>query len=394
MEDAVQFSEIADCKILIVDDVAVLRTLIKTCLMKAGFTNLHMAESGAQALEVLEEIRPDLLILDIVMPGIDGFEVCRKIRNTPHYANMPILIQTGMEATQERAEVFEVGASDLISKPINVYELVARVKLQLHNLILQRRDRSYQKRMEQELNSARVIQESLLPTTEVISAVEKKMGMQIQSHWRASSELGGDLWGMQQIDDNRLGFFIIDFSGHGVVSALNTFRLHTLINESKMDWRDPKACVQAVNLHLTKVLSVEQFATLFWGVIDEQENTLTYASAAAPPVVLCRDGDVPGTEFLDTSGLPVGIMSSYEYDNRVVDFPHNSFVFVYSDALIESPDQDGVMWEEKGLLNRVKKYAVEGFDKVQPRLVEEFLKTAVRPIPDDLTTLSFVRPDE
>ncbi|WP_417840290.1 SpoIIE family protein phosphatase [Terasakiella sp.] len=394
MEEAVQFSEISDCKILIVDDVAVLRTLIQTCLMKAGFNNLHLAENGDEALQKLDELSPDLLILDIVMPGIDGFEVCRRIRSSKKYANLPILIQTGMEATQERAQVFEVGANDLIPKPLNVYELVARVKLQLHNLILQRRDKAYQARMIQELASARVIQESLLPTSETINQVQKNFNISIQSYWQASSELGGDLWGMQQIDENRFGFFIIDFSGHGVVSALNTFRLHTLINESHLNWEDPKSCLDAVNAHLTKVLAVEQFATLFWAVIDEKENTLTYAAAAAPPVAVCRGGDVPGIEFIDTAGLPVGIMNTYEYSNKVIEFPPNSFVFVYSDALIESPDAEGKMWEEKGLLQRIKKYAVEGFENIQPRLLDEFLKTAIHPIPDDLTIINFVRPNE
>ena len=85
MEEVVKFDEIAGCKILIVDDVAVLRTLIKTCLQKAGYLNLHTAESGDDALAMLDELNPDLIILDIVMPGTDGFEVCRQIRkNTDH----------------------------------------------------------------------------------------------------------------------------------------------------------------------------------------------------------------------------------------------------------------------------------------------------------------------
>ena len=391
MEEAVLFSEISDCKILIVDDVAVLRTLIQTCLAKAGYTNIHSAENGDQALEMLDDLNPDLIILDIVMPGTDGFEVCRRIRSNDRHAQVPILIQTGMEATQERAEVFEVGANDLISKPINVYELIARVKLQLQNLILQRKEKAYQARMEAELNSARVIQESLLPSDEAIANTVENSGILIQNHWKASSELGGDLWGLNCLEDGRVSFFIIDFSGHGVVSALNTFRLHTLINESNLDWGNPKECVHAVNAHLAKVLSVEQFATLFWAVIDQNENTMTYASAAAPPVLIGCNGDVDGIRFLDTAGLPVGIVTSYDYENIVVDFPENSFVFVYSDALIESPDEDGKMWEEEGLMARVKKYAADGFDQIQPKTLEEFLKSAVPPIPDDLTTVSFVR---
>lgn len=391
MEEVVKFDELADCKILIVDDVAVLRTLIKTCLQKAGYQNLHMADSGDAALAMLDDLKPDLIILDIVMPGTDGFEVCRRIRNSEKHAQIPILIQTGMEATQERAEVFEVGANDLISKPINVYELVARVKLQLQNLILQRKEKAYQARMEAELSSARVIQESLLPSKSCIREVENASGLVIQNHWKASSELGGDLWGLQQIDDNRVGFFMIDFSGHGVVSALNTFRLHTLINESNLDWGNPKDCVHAVNAHLVKVLSPEQFATLFWAVIDLSNDTLTYSAAAAPPVLISSKGEGEAIRFLDTAGLPVGIVTSYEYDNKVVDFPKDSFVLVYSDALIESPDVNGEMWEEVGLMERVKQYAKDGFENILPKTLEEFFESAIHPIPDDLTTVSFIR---
>ncbi len=391
MEEAVLFSEISDCKILIVDDVAVLRTLIQTCLAKAGYTNLHSAETGDQALEMLDDLKPDLIILDIVMPGTDGFEVCRRIRASKEHSQTPILIQTGMEATQERAAVFEVGANDLISKPINVYELVARVKLQLQNLVLQQKEKAYQARMEAELNSARVIQESLLPSADVIAETEKKSNLKIQNHWKASSELGGDLWGLHYLEDGRVSFFIIDFSGHGVASALNTFRLHTLINESDLDWGNPKECLHAVNAHLAKVLAPEQFATLFWAVLDLEENTMTYSSAAAPPVLIGCNGDADGIRFLDTAGLPVGIITTYDYENIVVDFPQNSFVFVYSDALIESPDSDGKMWEEEGLMEKVKGYAQGGFDQIQPKTLEEFLESAVPPIPDDLTTVSFVR---
>lgn len=392
MADVINFSEIAKAKILIVDDVPVLRMLIQTCLKKAGYTNLYQAENGDQALEILHEIKPDLMILDIVMPGTDGFEVCRQIRQDERYAEMPILIQTGMEANQERAQVFEVGANDLISKPINVYELVARVKLQLQNQHLQRKERAYQARMESELRAARTVQESLLPDPDCVQKVQDGLNVTIQHHWQASSELGGDLWGVNPLGDHYLGFYIVDFSGHGVASALNTFRLHTLINGREMNWMDPKACVAEVNNHLAQVLSAEQFATLFWGVIDLEKDTLTYSAAAAPPVLVgLNQQDESSIHFLDTSGLPVGVLDGYQYDNVEIPFPKGSFIFLYSDALIESPDHEDKMWTEEGLMDRVRQYAAQGYDQIQPRVLAEFLETAQRPIPDDLTTISIIR---
>jgi len=197
---------------------------------------------------------------------------------------------------------------------------------------------------------------------------------------------------VHQIDDHRFGFYIVDFSGHGVASALNTFRLHTLINGSDLDWSDPKSCVFAVNDHLARVLSPEQFATLFWGMIDLREDVLTYSAAAAPPVIVGTDAENPETiHFLDTAGLPVGVLAKHTYDNITVPFPTGSFIFLYSDALIESPDADDKMWTEEGLMTRIRTYSAQGYRNIQPCVLSEFLDMAVRPIPDDLTTISIIR---
>ena len=282
--------DISDAKILIVDDLLLLRELIKNYLAKEGFKNLYTAENGVEALEMIQKIHPDLLILDILMPEMNGFEVCRKIRSDPHFGGMPILVQTGVEESEERLEVFKVGATDLVLKPINGSELVARVRVHLQNVYMQRRQQRYHQRMVDELAAASRIQESLLPSKEKLDRICEKTGLRVDAYYQASSELGGDFWGLRLLPDNRLALYMADFSGHGVVSALNTFRLHTVLNQVELEWGEPAKWMSTVNKRLCQVTAVEHFATFIFAVIDPENNKLTYSAAAAPPIVCGYSG--------------------------------------------------------------------------------------------------------
>ena len=382
--------DIADAKILIVDDLLLLRELIRNYLSNEGFRNLYTAENGLEALEKVREIRPDLLILDILMPEMNGFEVCRQIRATPEFAHIPILVQTGVEESEERLEVFKVGATDLVLKPINGSELVARVRVHLQNVFMQRRQAQYHQRMVSELAAASRIQESLLPSESMIQDVRDRTGIQVKAFYEASSELGGDFWGMRVLEGGRLAVFIADFSGHGVVSALNTFRLHTLLNEASLEWDHPSEWMASLNDHLCRVLAVEHFATFFYAVIDPGEGCLRYAAAASPPVLMGQADGQCG--FINTAGLPLGISRDMEYQQHECPFDVGGFAFLYSDALIETKGEDGAILEEDGILQAAQANVEQaGPGALIDGILDVYPGKDIRPLPDDLTLVTFYR---
>ncbi|RED54068.1 fused response regulator/phosphatase [Aestuariispira insulae] len=382
--------DISDAKILIVDDLLLLRELIKNYLSNEGFKNLYTAENGVEALEKVREIRPDILILDILMPEMNGFEVCRQIRASPDFSQIPILVQTGVEESEDRLEVFKVGATDLVLKPINGAELVARVKVHLQNVFMQRRQALYHQRMASELAAASKIQSSLLPSKDQMRQAREKTGFRMLAFYEASSELGGDFWGMRLLEGGRLAFFMADFSGHGVVSALNTFRLHTLLNQADLDWDHPKLWMQGVNEHLCRVLSVEHFATVFYGVLDPTNSTLHYSAAASPPVVIgTKAGD---GELIDTSGLPLGISTDAKYEQKEYPFAPGAYTLLYSDALIETEGEDGEVLESEAVLAMAQERSSEmDPDVLINGILDIYPGKDRRPLPDDLTLLAFVR---
>src|SRR5947208_11260041 len=114
-------------KILVVDDVAVNVKLLADLLGVKGYA-VVTAASGAEALEKIDKEQPALVLLDVMMPGMSGYDVCRKIRQNAATAMLPVVMVTALDPTQERVKGIDAGADDFLSKPINQPELLARVK--------------------------------------------------------------------------------------------------------------------------------------------------------------------------------------------------------------------------------------------------------------------------
>ena len=196
---------VADSPILVVDDIEWNRALIGTLLEESGYTNIRYAVDGADALAKIAEQVPDLVILDIMMPGIDGFEVLRRLRANPDYEGLPVLVQTALSGVEDRNRAFDSGTTDLVTKPLERTELLARVTIHLENRALIRSLSQYRDRLEDELDMARKIFEHMLPSPATLERLEAATGLSIRSHMLRSSELGGDIWGTVPAGDGRLG---------------------------------------------------------------------------------------------------------------------------------------------------------------------------------------------
>ncbi|WP_138378838.1 PP2C family protein-serine/threonine phosphatase [Luteithermobacter gelatinilyticus] len=375
--------------ILIVDDVELNRLLIHNYLTQAGFHNLHLAVDGQDALDKISQLNPDLVILDLIMPHTDGFEVCRKLRAHEMFSDLPILVQTAMSEPEERAQVFDAGATDLIAKPISPLEICARTRIHLENRFLLRDLRAYRKRLTRDLEIARDMQTALLPRQELLDEVEKEMRIQVAYRYESSDELGGDFWGLQRLGEQKLFFYMVDFAGHGVSAALNTFRLHSLISQVAA-MESPAAYLEVLNRELCKLLPVEQFATMFCGLIDAAERTLTYASAACPVPLLGKRG-TERVELLDPEGLPLGVEPMADYINRRLPLAAGDVLFIYSDVLAETPCHDGTRLEEAGVQEIFRSCLADGGDsrRVLEAFFEKFDKRSPRPLRDDLTAVFF-----
>ncbi|MFC7047722.1 PP2C family protein-serine/threonine phosphatase [Emcibacter nanhaiensis] len=373
--------------ILIVDDVELNRLLISSYLGKSGFENLHFAVDGLDALDKVKKLNPDIVILDLIMPNMDGFEVCRALRQDELYVDLPILIQTAMSEPEERAEAFEAGATDLVSKPLSPLELVSRTRIHLENRIMLRDLKGYRSRLTRDLEVAREMQKALMPGRNFLQQVEQSHRVRVRYNYESSDELGGDFWGMRVMEDGRLFFYIVDFAGHGVTAALNTFRLHSLIDHAE-NIPSPEIYLKELNRQLHRLLPVEQYATMLCGYIDVPAGTLVYSSAASTTPMIGRQGSGE-IRLLDPTGYPLGAMAEASFERREVSFATGDLLFLYSDVLTETPDRSGVPLGDEGLEELFRKSLLDNRAglTVCEVMSENIEQTLCPPYQDDMTAV-------
>lgn len=335
-----------DACILVVDDVQVNRKIIASQLAARGYKNVLHAKDGREALEITHLKRPDLVILDLMMPEVDGFAYCDAIRRDADFNNMPIIVQTALDEIEHKMNAFKRGASDYLCKPVDGGELEARVRVHLLNRFLINDLSKHNERMMQEMQAAQAMQNRLMPSETHIKMCERMFNMNIATHFETSSLLGGDCWGMRPICDDKLAVFMYDFSGHGITAAMNIFRMHTIMRDFNHIAADPGAFLTNINRHLHPLLERNEFATMFYGIIDTASNCLLYATAATtPPILYSRMQQ--DSMMLANRGFPLGVVSHASYETKYVPMLPGDMLLLYSDGLIESIDTKGNFLNEQ-----------------------------------------------
>ncbi len=254
---------------------------------------------------------------------------------------------------------------------------------------------AYGERVRIELEMARETQTVLLPDISTVKFISDLHCLHVGSRFEPSSELGGDFWGINSIDEQRASILMVDFSGHGINAALNTFRLHALL-ESEVNTdadAEPAAFLERLNARLSPLLPMGQYATMFYGVIDRSEDILTYAGAATPnPLIFMPGETVP--LIGEGEGFAIGMFDDSTYENREVPFPEGASILLYSDAVTEGRTLKGERLNEEGLVDLMSTCLQschrQSLIEVLAEKLDELLE---QPLADDLTIICITRSD-
>ena len=377
--------DLSKCSVLVVEDNPSTQTVLGRLLNVIGITTIAFAADGIEGLEKATEVKPDLIILDITMPRMDGYEVLHRLKSDKNTNNIPVLIQTASDNRETRERTFSSGATDFITKPINPLEFFSRVKVHLENRLLVKNLQDQLSQISTELQSAQRMQVDMLPSEQQLEDIRNKYHVNIVHYFEPSSVLGGDFWQLFPLSKTRLGFYICDFSGHGVASALNTFRLHALVSQNNLHLKTPALFLKHLNKQMYLLLPRGQFATMFLGIIDIRKKTLTFSGAGAPNPVFIRSNQ---GKLLASEGLPLGILPNPEYQNSCVKLKKGDTLLLYSDALIEAPNKKGVRMGIKTFKNRaIKHIANKKIEDGLNNMLHAFFEFAPPPPPDDVTTV-------
>ena len=324
-------------RILVADDDATSRKLLARILSSAGFSSTQAAD-GIQALQMLHEEPPSLLLLDFDMPGMDGAEVLKKLRQDSDaaIAQIPTIMLTGHGGEESEVLCLEAGADDFVTKPINQAVLRARIDTQLRLRSMRRQLQAqndeleaWRHNLERDLAAARLTQQSLIPQKPLVLP-----GWDIAACYRPVIQVGGDIYGWIRMADGRTLFWIADATGHGASAALLTTLAKLLFHHGTVENNEPAGIMEAVNNDFRSIFGARSFMTAMCVALDPATGRASVVGAGHPPLLVARTNG--RTESVPSSAPPLGLLERSEFVETRIDLEPGDVFFLYTDGLQSS----------------------------------------------------------
>ena len=401
--------------VLVVDDTpANIQVLMET--LKDDYRILA-AVNGERALQLAaSDPPPDIILLDIMMPEMDGYEVCAKLKADAKTRNIPIIFITAMSDTQDEAKGLALGAVDYITKPISPPVVLARVKSHLElkqarevlknqNVILEQRVeertrevlvlqntefdlRAAKEKVENELNIAAQIQKSILPSS--FPAYPDRKEFELYAFMQPARYIGGDFYDFFFIDDNTLALVIADVSDKGVPAALFMMVSRTLIHSLAVDNRSSSVVLEKANNIMCQNNDSGMFVTVFLAFYDVSSGKLT-ATNGGHNTSLIIDPDGTSREWTPCHGPALGFMEDVDYQEETMDLKVGQTFFLYTDGVTEAMSPGNELFgldRLKGLLKRKHDFKLDGLCSEIEISLSEFQEGRQF---DDITMLALKR---
>jgi len=322
------------------------------------------AYNGKDALDIAKNTAIDLVLLDVMMPGMNGMEVAAHLKKMESTRHVPIILLTAKKKdVEDVVEALASGADEYITKPFYETELVARVTSMLRMKSLFDQISQANKMMAENLQMAQAVQVSMLPTRHPNSDRIK-----FHTYYEAAASIGGDYYDIIDYGAGKIGILLADVSGHGASAALIVSMIKTFVISQVETEITPVHFAQSLNKKIIKMIPEERYLTMFFGVADLNTNILTYVRAGHPYPLLLRNGD-KSTVKLDVSGDIIGLVEDIDVERGEVEFKPGDKLLVYSDGLFEVWDKDGNMYGMENLLRDLKSHSDESGADIVNNLV-------------------------
>jgi sigma-B regulation protein RsbU (phosphoserine phosphatase) len=288
-----------EANILIVDDTPANLRLLSQMLAEQGY-RVRPAPDGPLALAAARAEPPDLILLDIRMPGMNGYEVGEHLKADIRTRDIPIVFISALDATEDKVRAFTVGGVDYVTKPFQVEEVLARVETHLALRRLQKRLQRANRKMERELALAGEVQASFLPRQ-----LPEIPGWQLSVALKPARETSGDFYDVNLLPNGRLGILVADVVDKGAGAALFMVLSSSLIRTYAVEYpTQPELALSAVNRRILSDTDSNQFVTVFYGILDPATGTLAYCNAGHCPPYLASAQNSEGIQRLIRTGMP------------------------------------------------------------------------------------------
>jgi sigma-B regulation protein RsbU (phosphoserine phosphatase) len=383
---------VSSAALLVVDDNEDNRFTLTERLAREGYANVTTANNGREALELLRSRPFDLVLLDIMMPDINGYEVLEQMKAGGQLHNIPVIMISALTDLDSVIRCIELGAVDYLPKPFNPTLLRARVGASLEKKRLRDEVRASLARLAEELDAARRLQLGMLPR--VFPAHTAEQPVEVHAFIEPAREVGGDLYDCFYAAERLFCFLVGDVSGKGAPAAMFMARTRSLVRMGLELWCQMGVEVttariaETVNRELCQNNDDRMFVTVFLGLLDTRTGVLKYTNAGHPvPHILCASGELGQIE--GKPDMPLGVRSAAAFHTRAVSLQPGDTVFVFSDGIIEATNESGMLYS----LNRLTAELRAAANRTPVELVRNVAEsvqafTGAAPKADDVTALA------
>lgn len=362
--------------ILIVEDNPDMRDFL-VALLENNY-DIHVACNGEEGLKKTREIKPDLVVSDVMMPIMNGYDMTKEIKSDKELDYIPVILLTAKADMAYKIEGLEQGADDYLTKPFNSKELLTRIKTLLNNHEYQKLIRIRNLDMERDLEVARKLQQKLLPDNKPVTP-----GYDLYSFYIPMDKVGGDFYDYRLRDDY-IDIFIADVSGHGLPGAFLA-TLTKLALDNIKDRTSPSRVQVMLNDVITRSVVNSAFVTTFFCSIDIRSNVIKFTNAGhCPPIVYRKRSD----EFIElyTVGNPLGWLKDLKLEEKDFQLEKGDRIIFYTDGIIECRDVERAMFGEERMRDFIREHAAMSSKDFSDNLIDRlktFTKSGI--FDDDIT---------
>ena len=380
--------------ILVVDDTAANLQVLAGMLKDRGY-KVRPVPSGKLALLAARREPPDLILLDINMPEMNGYEVCEHLKSDDTLKGIPIIFISALTEPLDKVKAFATGGVDYLTKPFQMEELHARVETHLKLRRLQVELEEYSRHLEQararlklDLELAREVQRGFLP-----QRMPEVPGYEFFAHYESAYEIGGDYYDFIPLPRQRIAVLLGDVAGKGVVAALLMAKLCVHARFCLLTEPDPAVAVTKLNTLMHQSGMADRFVTLVAAILDPVNHTVTLVNAGHPsPLLYHRSTRTAGEAISNESaGLPLGVLEGFEYASYQIALAPGDTILAFTDGVTEAMDVKNVELKTKGLYAAVQgeAYSPRGLGEHVVKVVKQF--AAGRSQHDDIALVGFGR---
>lgn len=334
-------------RLLVVDDDRVNRMLMGRYLENEG----HQVEFAANGLEALEKLRTshfDMVLLDIEMPKMNGYQVLEQIRKEPFWRDMPVIVTSALEELDSVVRCIENGAEDYLTKPVNRVLLKARIDASLEKKRLRDQQTALLNQLEREMEIARKTQQSILP-----EKLPDPVGYKFGAMMIPARAVGGDFYEFFDLGNHRWGIVIGDVSDKGLPAALFMTLTYSLMKAEAERNTTPGQVVREVNRHLLGMNASSMFVTILYGILDCNTGNFTYARAGHLAPALFDSQGSPVALAMNP-GQPIGLFEDLKIDEATIQVTPDGMLVLSSDGLTEPVDPMDQEFGEQGVIAAVQ----------------------------------------